>query len=451
MAKKACIQTYGCQMNVYDSERMSNMITAMGYEIVDNYKGVDLVILNTCHIREKAAEKVYSELGRIKIEKDKIMKTDGREMIIAMAGCVAQAEGDAIFTRAKYVDIIVGPESYQELPQLIEKVILGQKRLINIDFSPNDKFDKLPQELEKKIKSSAFITIQEGCDKFCSFCVVPYTRGAEFSRKVEDVIDEIKKNIDNGAKEVVLLGQNVNAYHGIDARGLPWRLSDLIGKIAEISSLERVRYTTSHPSDMTDDLVMMHGYEKKLMPLLNLPVQSGSDAILQKMNRKHTRQEYINLMKNIQKIRPDIIFSSDFIIGFPGETDGDFQDTLDLIRQVKFEAQSFSFKYSPRPGTPAAEKENQIPEIIKTERLKVIQDLLESQQHNFNNRMLSQVIPVLFEEKTTRYENQIAGRSEYMQIVLCEINDDKSSYMNKIHNVLITSVNKNSLVGEIVK
>ncbi len=452
--QKACIQTYGCQMNVYDSEMMGSLIKQMGYEIVDDYKenGVSLVILNTCHIREKAAEKIYSELGRIKVESERKIQDNGEKMIVVMAGCVAQAEGNAVFSRAKNVDIVVGPESYHELPKLIEKAKLGEKRLINIDFAPNEKFDKLPQELEKRTKSSAFITIQEGCDKFCSFCVVPYTRGAEFSRKVEDVLDEIKRNVDNGTKEIVLLGQNVNAYHGLDHKGLPWRLSDLIAKVADISGLDRIRYTTSHPCDMTDDLVMMHGYEKKLMPLLNLPVQSGSDAILKKMNRRHSRLDYIDLMQKIKKIRSDIIYSSDFIVGFPGESEQDFEDTLDLIRQVKFEGQSFSFKYSPRPGTPAAESKEQIPEEIKSARLAKLQNLLESQQHNFNQTMLSMVIPVLFEDKLGRYENQLVGRSEYMQITLVDLPNGakREDFVSKIFPVKITRISTNSLFGELL-
>lgn len=449
--KKACIQTYGCQMNVYDSERMTDILTKMGYEIFDDYRNAELVILNTCHIREKAAEKIYSELGRIKIEKNR-MAQEGVEMVIVMAGCVAQAEGESVFKRAKHVDIVVGPESYHELPSLIEKAKLGEKKLINIDFSPDEKFDKLPEERSQRTRSSSFITIQEGCDKFCAFCVVPYTRGAEFSRKVEDILDEAKKNVDFGAKEITLLGQNVNAFCGIDKKGLPWRLSDLIAKLAEINGLERIRYTTSHPNDMTSDLIAIHGYEKKLMPLLNLPVQSGSNAILKAMNRRHTREQYIDIMKNLKKIRPDIIFSSDFIVGFPGESDQDFEDTLDLVREVRFEAQSFSFKYSQRAGTPAAENENQVEEAVKSLRLERLQNLLESQQHNFNNLMQSRVIPVLFEEKPTRHENQVAGRSEFLQIVLCDVESKeiRDSLIGKIRDVKILNVNPNSLNGEII-
>jgi tRNA-2-methylthio-N6-dimethylallyladenosine synthase len=452
MKKKACIQTYGCQMNVYDSERMTDILTKMNYEIAEDYKNAELVILNTCHIREKAAEKIYSELGRIKIEKNRMSKEDGKEMTVIMAGCVAQAEGENVFLRAKHVDIVVGPESYHDLPALIEKAKNGEKRLINIDFAPDEKFDKLPEERIMKQKSSAFITIQEGCDKFCSFCVVPYTRGAEFSRKVSDVIDEIKKNVDHGAKEITLLGQNVNAFHGEDHMGLKWRLSDLIAKIADINGVERIRYTTSHPNDMTDDLISIHGYEKKLMPLLNLPVQSGSDAILQAMNRRHKRDQYIEIMDNLKKVRPDIIFSSDFIVGFPGETDQDFEDTLDLIRKVKFQAQSFSFKYSMRDGTPAAENPDQVPEAVKSTRLKTLQDLLEGQQHAFNDTMQSRIIPVLFEEKPTRNENQIAGRSEYLQIVLCDLpsNINRADIIGTIRNVRITRVNPNSMFGELL-
>lgn len=450
---KACIQTYGCQMNVYDSEKMMAIIKNLGYEIVEDYRqdGVELIILNTCHIREKAAEKIYSELGRIKMENDKKISQNKKKMIIVVAGCVAQAEGDAVFARAKYVDIIVGPESYHDLPKLIERIKLGEVNLMNTEFTPDEKFDKLPQEIDSKKRGSCFITIQEGCDKFCAFCVVPYTRGAEFSRNVEDILDEIKKNIDNGTKEVVLLGQNVNAYHGLDADNKSWKLSDLIAKIASIDGLERIRYTTSHPLDMTEDLIMMHGYEKKLMPLLNLPVQSGSDKILKKMNRKYTREYYINLMQKLKKIRNDIIFSSDFIVGFPDETEQDFEDTMDLVRQITFEGQSFSFKYSPRIGTPAAEQE-QISDEIKSDRLLRLQTLLESQQHHFNDAMLSRIIPVLFEDKQGKNEGQILGRSEYMQIVVSTL-PNNMKYEDILYKILPVKINKistNSLFGEVV-
>jgi tRNA-2-methylthio-N6-dimethylallyladenosine synthase len=442
------IITYGCQMNEYDSDRMKSILQRLGYVEKSDYKNCDLVLLNTCHIREKAAEKVYSELGRINMEKRKMAKEE-KNMIIIMAGCVSQAEGDEVFKRAPYVNIVVGPESYHNLTDMILKAEIGDSNLINLDFTPDEKFDKLQEEnMLNQSGISSFISIQEGCDKFCLFCVVPYTRGAEFSRKPSDIIEEIKKNVDNGSKEIVLLGQNVNAYHGVSQHGLTWRLSDLIAKVAEIDGVKRIRYTTSHPCDMTDDLIAIHGNEKKLMPLLNLPVQSGSNDILKKMNRKHTRDEYFEIMNKLRSVRNDIIFSSDFIVGFPGETDKDFDDTIDLVKKVGFYSQSFSFKYSPRPGTPAAEMD-QIDEAIKSERLHILQDILKKQVSNFNATMMGKVVPVLFDNKNAKFENQISGRSEFNQIVLVDGIDasNKESMIGNIINVEIARINNNSLGG----
>lgn len=450
--KKAYIKTYGCQMNEYDSERIKDILTSLQYDIIEDYKEADIVLLNTCNIREKASEKVYSELGRINLEK-KRLAAYGKYMVIVVAGCVAQGEGESIFKRTNYVDIVVGPESYHNLPELIKKANNGEKDLISIEFEANEKFDKLSEERSAKVTGSSFITIQEGCDKFCTFCVVPYTRGPEYSRSPESIIEEVKKNVDLGAKEIVLLGQNVSSYHGTSNNtGLTWRMSDLIAKTCEVSGVERVRYTTSHPNDIHDDLISVHGCEKKLMPLLNLPVQSGSDRILKAMNRKYTKARYIEIIEAMRKVRPEIIFSSDFIVGFPGERDEDFEETLDLVRRVRFEGQCFSFKYSPRPGTPAEEDDNQVSEDVKSERLQRLQSMLDSDYKKFNDGMLARVVNVLFDNNNARIENQISGRSEYSQIVLTNVKDDfmKQRLIGKIGQVKITKVNNNSIFGDII-
>lgn len=448
---KFFIKTYGCQMNVYDSEKITGIMNSMDYDQTESFEDAGVVIINTCHIRDKATEKMYSELGRIKEAKER-RKLENKNTIIAVTGCVAQAEGEEIFSRSPFVDIVIGPESYHNLGKMIKDIRSGKDKLLDLDFRPNQKFDFLEQENIVQVvgSPSAFLTIQEGCDKFCSFCVVPYTRGAEFSRKVESIIDEAKKMIDKGTREIVLLGQNVNAFHGTDSKGKTWGLAQLILKLGEIEGLDRIRYTTSHPNDMTDDLIAVHGYEKKLMPILNLPVQSGSNKILKAMNRKHTREYYIELMSKLKKIRPELIFSSDFIIGFPGETDQDFNDTIDLIKEVGFCSQSFSFKYSPRPGTPAADKD-QIDEAVKSERLSILQDLLEVQRNEFNQAMLGKTIPVLFDNSNMRKPNQIGGRSEFLQITICDIpQDGKAKVYGNITNVKITEVNNNSLFGVLV-
>lgn len=455
MTKNLYIKTYGCQMNVYDSDRMQDLMMAIGYENVDKPDNADMVIINTCHIREKASEKLFSDLGRLRPFKEK-----NKDMIVAVAGCVAQAEGEEIFKRARVVDIIVGPESYQTLPDLVGKMIREKKRQINLDFSPNDKFDILPQS-KAGIGASAFVTVQEGCDKFCTFCVVPYTRGVEYSRAVSKIYDDAKKLVDLGVKEIYLLGQNVNAYHGLDDEGNSSSLAKLIEKIATIPEVERIRYTTSHPCDMSDDLIAAHGDIEKLMPFLHLPVQSGSNSILKSMNRKHTRQEYFKIIEKIRKARPDIGLSSDFIVGFPGETDKDFEDTLDLIKQVGF-SQCYSFKYSARPGTPASDAKIQVPEDVKNERLVILQKLLTEQQIDFNKGFDNMTMPVLFEkEAPTKNKNiksssdnkfQLWGKSPWLQSVIVDVKNEEEAkeYFGKIANVKILKARPSSLIGELV-
>ncbi|OFW88969.1 MAG: tRNA (N6-isopentenyl adenosine(37)-C2)-methylthiotransferase MiaB [Alphaproteobacteria bacterium RIFCSPHIGHO2_01_FULL_40_8] len=439
--KKLHIKTYGCQMNVYDSDRMQDLMGAVGYETIDIPDGADMVIINTCHIREKAAEKLFSDLGRLRPFKEKNDK-----MIVAVAGCVAQAEGEEIFKRSKIVDIVVGPESYQTLPDLVGKVIRDKKKQINLDFIPDNKFDILP-ESKAGIGASAFITVQEGCDKFCTFCVVPYTRGAEYSREVSKIYDDARRLADKGVKEVYFLGQNVNAYHGFDEKGVTTSLAKLIEKIAEIPQIERIRYTTSHPRDMSDDLIAAHRDIKKLMPFLHLPIQSGSNSVLKAMNRKHTRQDYFKITEKLRHARPDIGLSSDFIVGFPGESDKDFEDTLDLVHQIGF-TQCYSFKYSPRPGTPSADAKIQIVKEVKDERLARLQKLLTTQQTTFNQKFEGSTMPVLFEKKAPKSDSQLWGKSPWLQsVVVAAPNAEK--YLGKIVDVNIAKARPSSLVGEI--
>lgn len=439
--KKLYIKTYGCQMNVYDSKRMAELLQPMGYSETDTLKEADMVILNTCHIREKAAEKVYSELGRIRNLKEARAQL-GKKMLIAVAGCVGQAEGEEVFKRAPYVDIVVGPQSYHNLPDLIGQVERVGNAM-DLEFTPNPKFDTLPDDTQSEGVSS-FLTIQEGCDKFCTFCVVPYTRGAEFSRPVSDVYREAIQLVSKGAKELTLLGQNVNAYHGQTSEGDSWDLAKLIKHVATINGLERIRYTTSHPRDMNDALIEAHGTIDSLMPFLHLPVQSGSDTILHAMNRKHKADEYLKIIEKLRAARPDIAFSSDFIVGFPGETDQDFEDTMQLVKEVKY-AQCYSFKYSPRPGTPGSLREDQIPEEVKSERLQRLQTLLNEQQETFNKQCIGLEIPVLFDHKG-KYKDQIVGRSPYMQAVHM-VTQNPENYINQIVNVNITEAFANSLSG----
>lgn len=425
-------------MNVYDTERMTESLQAEGYISTDSAEEADMILLNTCHIREKAAEKVYSELGRFKH-----LKSENPNLKIGVVGCVAQAEGEEIIRRQPLVDLVVGPQSYHKLPLLERQINNGQKK-VEIDFPTEDKFDFLAKRTDIRRAPAAFLTIQEGCDKFCAFCVVPYTRGAEVSRPVEKVVSEVYSLVDRGVKEITLLGQNVNAYHGNYSGNSQFTLAQLIWKLENISGLERIRYTTSHPNDMTDDLIDAHANCQKLMPYLHLPVQSGSNKILKKMNRSHTAEAYVDLICRVRKARPDILISGDFIVGFPEETDDDFADTMELIRTVKY-GQSYSFKYSVRPGTPAAER-TQVPEGKKNIRLQELQKLLSEQQKTVQEDMVGRTVSVLF-EKTGRQIGQVVGKSDYLHAVHVPGEENK---VGLLENVLITGSNTNSLEGKIV-
>ncbi|WP_066706390.1 tRNA (N6-isopentenyl adenosine(37)-C2)-methylthiotransferase MiaB [Celeribacter ethanolicus] len=437
--KKLYIKTYGCQMNVYDSERMAEALGGSGYTEVSSPEEADMILLNTCHIREKAAEKVYSELGRYKD-----LKIANPDLKIGVAGCVAQAEGEEIMRRQPMVDLVVGPQSYHRLPELEAKAGHGQKAL-DTDFPEEDKFEKLKSRPKAKRAPAAFLTVQEGCDKFCAFCVVPYTRGAEVSRPVERVLDEARDLVERGVREITLLGQNVNAYHGAGEGGT-WGLARLIRALAKVDGLERIRFTTSHPNDMEDDLIAAHGDCDKLMPYLHLPVQSGSDKILKAMNRKHTAEEYLRLIERIRAARPDIAMSGDFIVGFPGETDQDFEDTMSLVREVGY-GSAFSFKYSPRPGTPAAEKEaKMIDPDVASERLHRLQTLITEQQHAFQDAMVGREVSVLFERKG-RLPGQMVGKSEYLHAV--HVTDDVA--VGDIQRVRIIESGPNSLGGVLLR
>ena len=405
--KKIFVKTYGCQMNVYDSERMISAMKPSGYVETKSAEDADLILLNTCHIREKAAEKIYSELGRMKS-----LKANKPDLKIGVAGCVAQAEGKEIMVRQPAVDLVVGPQSYHRLPTMMKTVNKG-KRALDTEFPEEDKFDHLPTDLTKRSSPSAFLTVQEGCDKFCAFCVVPYTRGVEVSRSPEKIIDEANSLVDRGVVEINLLGQNVNAYSQ-NGFGVKFNLSKLIWKLSEIDGLKRIRFTTSHPNDMTEDLIEAHGSCSKLMPYLHLPVQSGSDSILKKMNRKHTADDYRKIIEKFRKVRPDLLLSGDFIVGFPGETDKDFLETLQLVKDIKY-GQSYSFKYSSRPGTPAANRE-EVCESLKKERLAELQLLLSEQQMDIQKSMIGKEVKVLF-EKPGRLNNQMGGKSEYLHAV----------------------------------
>ncbi len=413
MTKKLYIKTWGCQMNVYDSKKMADILASLGYRPVEEPDDADLMILNTCHIREKATEKVFSDLGRLRSHKE-AKEEKGEKALIAVAGCVAQAEGDVIVDRAKYVDMVFGPQVYHKLPEMILQATGGQ-RVINTDFPAESKFDELPVENESQ-GPSAFVSIQEGCDKFCTFCVVPYTRGAEYSRGVQQILDEVKRQADMGSKDIMLLGQNVNAYHGAGADGSTWNLARLIAACAEITGVERIRYMTSHPRDMDDELIAAHGAIPELMPFLHLPVQSGSDRILELMNRKHTGEFYLDIIARLRKARPDMAFSSDFIVGFPGETDADHEATMEMVRQVRY-ASCYSFKYSPRPGTPGAVMTGMVPEKLKDERLYALQALLMQQQREYNESFVGTVQPVLFDRRGNKGNGQLLGKSPYMQSV----------------------------------
>ena len=424
-------------MNVYDSERMSEALGADGYEKTDSPDEADMILLNTCHIREKAAEKIYSELGRYKE-----LKASKPELKIGVAGCVAQAEGEEIIKRQPLVDLVVGPQSYQNIAGLAAKAVDGTKQ-IDINFPKEDKFSVLKGARSAQRGPSAFLTVQEGCDKFCAFCVVPYTRGAESSRPVLQVVDEAKHLVDSGVREITLLGQNVNAYHGEGSDGKEWSLAKLIWELDKVDGLARIRFTTSHPNDMTDDLIEAHGTCKKLMPYLHLPVQSGSNKILKRMNRSHDAESYISLISKIREARPDILISGDFIVGFPEETDKDFYETISLIKNIEY-GQAFSFKYSTRPGTPAAERD-QVCEEVKTARLHELQDLIKKQQKNIQDKMVDRKVQVLFDRKG-RFNNQLVGKSEYLHAV--NVTDPTIS-VGELKNVYITHSNTNSLSGSV--
>jgi len=423
VSKKLFIKTWGCQMNVYDSGRMADILAPLGYALTDSAEGADMVILNTCHIREKATEKVFSDLGRLRPLKEAkagaakaAQSEDGAEpMIVAVAGCVAQAEGEEIARRAPWVDLVFGPQTYHQLPEMVARAHRHAGRpLVNTDFPVESKFDHLPGEAGVQ-GATAFLSVQEGCDKFCTFCVVPYTRGAEYSRDAAGILAEARRLTAAGAREITLLGQNVNAFHGEGPDGSVWGLARLIRALAEIDGLERIRYTTSHPRDMDDDLIAAHRDVPQLMPFLHLPVQSGSDRILAAMNRKHDGDTYRRVIDRLRAARPDLALSSDFIVGFPGETDRDFADTLKLVTEIGF-AQAYSFKYSARPGTPAAALDDQLPEAAKDDRLQALQQLLWAQQGAFNQGMVGRVIPVLL-DRPGRRPGQLQGRSPWMQSV----------------------------------
>ena len=445
--KKIFVKTYGCQMNVYDSARMVDVMAPSGYTEVDQPEDADIVILNTCHIREKAAEKVYSELGRLReLKKEKSGR--GEDLVIGVAGCVAQAEGEEIRRRAPAVDLVLGPQTYHRLPQYVERLSNGGPGIVETEFPADDKFEALPAPERRKTLArgaTAFLTIQEGCDKFCTFCVVPYTRGAEFSRPVSRILDEAKVLADAGVREITLLGQNVNAYHGDDGKGRAASLGQLIRHLAGIGGIERLRYTTSHPRDMDEELIAAHAEVPELMPYLHLPVQSGSDRILAAMNRKHDAESYIRLVERIRAAKPDIAMSSDFIVGFPGETEQDFEATLSLIREVGY-AQAYSFKYSPRPGTPASTEEDQLPEEVKSDRLQRLQALLGEQQIAFNRACAGRIMPVLFDRRG-RGEAQLVGRSPYLQSV--HIDDAPAHLFGQLVDVVIEEGHRNSLRGRL--
>ena len=440
--KKVYVKTFGCQMNVYDSERMTELIDPLGYSETSDITDADLVILNTCHIREKAVEKVYSDLGRIRQVKDE-RRAAGKETLVAVAGCVAQAEGAEIARRAPVVDLVVGPQSYQALPELLARAKATGRSVVETIFPDQDKFSQLP--LTRSAKSTtAFLTVQEGCDKFCTFCVVPYTRGMEYSRSVADLTREAEKLAAQGVRELTLLGQNVNAYHGDGPDGTPWSLAKLLRHLARVEGIERLRYTTSHPRDMTADLIAAHGDLEKLMPFLHLPVQSGADRILAAMNRKHTADDYRRVIRQILAARPDIAISTDFIVGFPGENEDEFTQTLDLVDEIGF-AQAFTFKYSPRPGTPAAKLGDQVPEDVKSERLNRLLGRMERQQSAFTAGLVGRTLPVLF-EKAARGAGQLVGRSPYMYPVTVEAH---TGLLGEIAPVLIRTSGPNSLSGEL--
>ncbi len=449
-ALKVHIKSFGCQMNVYDSHRMADTLAGEGYAETASPGDADLIILNTCHIRKKAAEKVYSELGRVKQLKQ-AAAGGGRRVVVAVAGCVAQAEGAEIIRRAPTVDLVVGPQNYQHLPELLGRIGRGTA-VVDTEFPVADKFDSLRAPSPQATRArgiSAFVTVQEGCDKFCTFCVVPYTRGAELSRPVAKIVAEVERLAMAGVREITLIGQNVNAYHGEGPGGAPWRLGQLLHSVAQVPGITRLRYTTSHPGDMEDSLIAAHRDLPALMPHLHLPVQSGSDRILAAMNRRHTVAHYLDVIARLRRVRPDMAFSSDFIVGFPTETEADFRATLALIEEVGL-AGAYSFKYSPRPGTPAADSAEPVPEDVKHERLLRLQRVIERQQTDFNASFLGRSLEVLF-ERSGRYPGQIVGRSPYLQTVQVqtaqESGSDPAIAIGDVAAVTITELSANSLFG----
>ncbi len=445
--RKVFLKTYGCQMNVYDSERMADTLAPNGWVEVGSAEEADLVVLNTCHIREKASEKVYSELGRLRVLKSEKAER-GERLMVGVAGCVAQAEGREIARRAPVVDMVFGPQSYHRLPEILERAHNGA-RVVETEFPVEDKFDHLAAPSREKTLArglTAFLTVQEGCDKFCTFCVVPYTRGVETSRPVERIVAEAERLAEAGVREVTLLGQNVNGYHGAGADGAAWSLARLVRRLAEIPGLDRIRYTTSHPRDMSDDLIEAHRDLPQLMPWLHLPVQSGADRILAAMNRRHAAVDYLRLVERIRAARPDIALSGDFIVGFPGETEADFQATLRLVEEVGY-ASAFTFKYSARPGTPAAAEEDQVAEDVRIERLHRLQALIDRQTRDFNASRLGMVMDVLF-EKPGRKPGQLGGRSPWLQAVHVAA---PTELLGRIVPVRIEAVGANSLSGALVE
>ena len=443
-SRKVYIKTYGCQMNVYDSERMGDSLDAEGYVATQSPDDADLILLNTCHIREKAAEKLYSDLGRLRVMREE--RDPSKPLTIGVTGCVAQAEGEEILRRAPAVDLVVGPQTYHRLPELLRKVHEG-KKIVETEYAVEDKFAHLPHHNRQAVKKrgvTAFLTVQEGCDKFCTFCVVPYTRGSEVSRPIGQIVNEARELVDAGVKEITLLGQNVNGWHGVSQDGSQWRLGNLLYELAKIDGLKRLRYTTSHPRDMDDSLIAAHGNLEMLMPYLHLPVQSGSDRILKAMNRQHKAADYLKLIDRIRQARPDIAFSGDFIVGFPGETDEDFEATMKLVEEVGYSS-AYSFKYSPRPGTPGATMKNHVDESVKDERLQRLQTLILDQQHRFLKSKIGERVEVLV-EKAGRHDGQMVGRSPWLLPVVVSTN----AKIGEIIPVDITKALPNSLFGNAV-
>ncbi len=439
--KKIYIKTMGCQMNVYDSNRILDAMAALGYEETQDMTQADFMLINTCHIREKASDKVFSELGRMKEIKDQRLK-EGKATMIGLAGCVVQALGEEAFSKVKYLDVAVGPQSYHLLPEMVTKFERTHNRQMKATFTSDEKFDSLPKTQARGY--SSFLAIQEGCDNFCSYCVVPYTRGCEYSRSAKEILSEAKQLVETGTKEIMLLGQNVDCWHGLGLDGVhEWGLARLFEEIAKIDGLERIRYTTSYPVDITDDVIAAHRDIEKLMPYIHLPIQSGSDAVLKAMNRRYNVSQYLEVIEKLRKARPDIAISSDFIVGFPGETEKDFLDTMAIVDKVQY-AQSYSFKYSARPGTPASLMRNQIPESVKAERLSQLQEKLLSSQKKFNESFLGKILPVLFIETE---KEQVSGYSPYLQNVHVKTSE---KLLGQIKDIKITRASASSLSGEII-